>query len=263
MLPCCCDSSSQGSQVNFQPHNDRTAYDYAHAGGSVPAAGGPEASEPFAASLPEPPTYEAGDEAGVPLPPVPASDAESPPAKGEVEKPEDRAAPVPPTPQDGAVGPASDQPPANTGRSQPSANGMDKEKMRLQDLVKDFAKRAMIGVSCGLVDLDSGSVRQATYLVDRQLQKLIVKIDEQGEAPAAEETRHIGSISEVFVRTAGVEKLTPQAAAALDDASKDKLVLMTFASGSLCLIENTAEEATSFAVCMRVLHVYCKQKGLS
>lgn len=146
---------------------------------------------------------------------------------------------------------------------------MGEEKLKLQDLVKSFAKRAMKGVSCSLVDMDTGAARPATYFVDRFLQQFTLTMDEHGELPATEETQRVGEVSEIFVRKAGVETLKPEAAAALDDESKERVVVIAFGGacvdarrGWSCLLVGTVEDATSFAVCMRALHLYCKQKGI-
>merc|ERR1711908_190129 len=50
------------------------------------------------------------------------------------------------------------------------------EKARLQELVKDFARRAVVGVECIAVDINTGESAAARYSVDRRLQQLILGV---------------------------------------------------------------------------------------
>merc|ERR1711865_729805 len=97
------------------------------------------------------------------------------------------------------------------------------------------------------------------YSVDRQLREFYVKADESGGLPVVDVEYKMHMMSEVLTLDAGVAMLTPEAAEALDASSKDRLTVIPHSNGLICLTLNSVDDASSFAVCMKVLQVYCKQ----
>merc|ERR1712046_497419 len=59
-------------------------------------------------------------------------------------------------------------------------SGIEKaqEKARLQELVKDFARRAVHGIECQLVAMKTGQVSPAMYYVDKRLRTLRITPDD-------------------------------------------------------------------------------------
>jgi len=139
----------------------------------------------------------------------------------------------------------------------PQPSGVEREKARLQDLVKAFVKRAVKGITCSMVRAD-GATRPATYYVDRRLRELTVKAAEQGDLPALDSTFPIGSVT-VLQNQAALRALPSTASAQLSDMVSTLLAIVVD-DQSVFLAEGSNEDADNFAVCMRVLRVYCRQQ---
>merc|ERR1719352_1902398 len=67
------------------------------------------------------------------------------------------------------------------------------EKLRLQELVKSFAKRAVKGLDCELVIPETGSIEPARYFIEKDLKRFCVKA--QGRP---DESYPISQISDII-----------------------------------------------------------------
>eukprot|EP00413_Alexandrium_margalefii_P021272 CAMPEP_0204551508 /NCGR_PEP_ID=MMETSP0661-20131031/25932_1 /ASSEMBLY_ACC=CAM_ASM_000606 /TAXON_ID=109239 /ORGANISM="Alexandrium margalefi, Strain AMGDE01CS-322" /LENGTH=192 /DNA_ID=CAMNT_0051558503 /DNA_START=39 /DNA_END=617 /DNA_ORIENTATION=- len=149
------------------------------------------------------------------------------------------------------------------------------EKSRLQDFVKDFAKCAVRGVQCEVIDAGSGAVLPAAYYVDPLLQRLkLTKLrrSEAGgndEAPLQElELADIQEIQDLEAARPQRElwaRAAPEAVrrATEGDGMADRLVVI--ASGqraqTVFLLEGSAVDRDRFIMCTKILRLYAQTHG--
>mmetsp|Transcript_2188 Transcript_2188/g.4437 ORF Transcript_2188/g.4437 Transcript_2188/m.4437 type:complete len:189 (-) Transcript_2188:296-862(-) len=130
------------------------------------------------------------------------------------------------------------------------------EKARLQELVKGFAKRAVHGVACHLVDVATGRVVPATFEVDRQLKRLRV-VPKDPDMPVL--SNSISRVREAFSVEAGESTVPPAVRAALVEEQRRRLVLISFEDmPMLCILEASVAERDRLVTCMKILRLYAQ-----
>uniref|UniRef100_A0A7S2CNE5 Uncharacterized protein n=1 Tax=Alexandrium andersonii TaxID=327968 RepID=A0A7S2CNE5_9DINO len=130
------------------------------------------------------------------------------------------------------------------------------EKARLQELVKGFAKRAVHGVACHLVDVATGRVVPATFEVDRQLKRLRV-VPKDPDMPVF--SNSISRVREAFSIEAGEAAVPPAVRAALVEEQRRRLVLISFEDMPMvCILEASAAERDRLVTCMKILRLYAQ-----
>lgn len=137
----------------------------------------------------------------------------------------------------------------------------DREKRRLQELVKKFTKDAVKGVACQLVQLEDGLKREAMYGIDRSLQHFTLEEHETG--------RHlkwpIANIVDVY-RSEESDLVRSRKETSLTGLSRDDLgrcVLLEYDTGRVgeqreftLLLEGSVRQKERFFTCMKILKLY-------
>lgn len=131
------------------------------------------------------------------------------------------------------------------------------EKARLQEMVQEFTRRAVVGESCDLVDPATGVLSVARFRLEG-LERLVVSY------ATTEETCELRDIVELLgVETDG-EQLFPRHV--LEAAGHDGLARLCgvrHAHGCFYILLRTEEARTTFHTCMRVLKLYVLQDASS
>lgn len=150
--------------------------------------------------------------------------------------------------------------PPSSQRSVSSLSPEEKarEKARLQELVKSFAKRAVQGITCTLVT-DSGALRPAKYHIDKRLQKLMIKVEDQ-DPPDFSRTCPLAQITEIY-RPEDGEHFFPKTVQDLNDDQKKRLLMISYtgersASERFLFLENDTFDRERFLTCMKILRFY-------
>jgi len=129
-----------------------------------------------------------------------------------------------------------------------------KEKARLQELVKGFAKRAVHGVACQIVDVATGRINPAAYEIDRQLRRLRV-VPKDPDVPIR--AHNISRIRDSFSIEAGEASVPPAVRSALVEEQQRRLVLISFEDAPmLCLLEASIAERERFVTCLKILRLF-------
>mmetsp|Transcript_43365 Transcript_43365/g.68656 ORF Transcript_43365/g.68656 Transcript_43365/m.68656 type:complete len:195 (+) Transcript_43365:83-667(+) len=135
-----------------------------------------------------------------------------------------------------------------------------REKARLQDLVKSFAKRAVNGIKCELIYNDSGVAVPAKYFIDRRLQSLkIIPADSMN----AEVEGDLECIREAYDFQAGSHLVPTAVKQGLRLEQKKRFVLISFVdkSSDICLLESSSTEREQCVMCMKILRLYSQTGG--
>jgi len=155
--------------------------------------------------------------------------------------------------------------------SQISGNGLP-EKQMVQEFVKDFARCAVRGVQCDLVDESSGSVIKGSYYIDVAMQRLTFK---QGrpEATAQGPYREIemSRIHDVYDLEAGEslvllgKGVVPEVVvrSVSHDCARDRLAIIALEDGlaPVCLLESSSVDRDRFIMCVKILKLYAQTYG--
>eukprot|EP00930_Biecheleria_cincta_P058203 TRINITY_DN44055_c0_g1_i1.p1 TRINITY_DN44055_c0_g1~~TRINITY_DN44055_c0_g1_i1.p1 ORF type:complete len:191 (-),score=45.19 TRINITY_DN44055_c0_g1_i1:49-621(-) len=146
----------------------------------------------------------------------------------------------------------------NSADSQP-------EKARLQEFVKDFAKCAIRGSFCEVVDPKSGDVFAASYFLDTDLRRLCLRHAAPLEKTFAElELLQVKDIQDADAAKA----LLPESvlkALSRGEGSREKLAVVSFldSSPSAFVLEGSAVDRDRFIMCLKVLRLYAQTHGAS
>lgn len=133
------------------------------------------------------------------------------------------------------------------------------EKVRLQNLVKEFSRKAVLGIRCGFVNPATGQVALATYRLDKILQKFVVSVD----GAAEELTCDLRQITDIqTVETGGESCLPPKAQVVLSADVKARLLVLSCKGkpGNMCILEGSRSEQDTFMTCMKILRLYTLQR---
>uniref|UniRef100_A0A7S1FFU4 Uncharacterized protein n=1 Tax=Noctiluca scintillans TaxID=2966 RepID=A0A7S1FFU4_NOCSC len=134
------------------------------------------------------------------------------------------------------------------------------EKARLQELVKEFAKRAVRGVPCTLVEADNGRMYPASYHVDQWLKKLTFKPDNLGDRRRVVD---MTQIQEIFDYEGATSMFLLSGAIALGVEDRDRLLVIKFSDNtpSVFLLEASSAERDRFIMCMKILRIFAQTDG--
>lgn len=160
---------------------------------------------------------------------------------------------------------------AAKGQSEKQASGSTSsqdismpERSRLQDFVKDFAKCAVRGVPCEVIDNSTGSVFAAAYFIDPTLQMLQLK---RSEASYREiKLADIGEIQDFEASRASGELASPgvpeAVRRALDGGNRLAERLLVIHSGPrvepVFLLEGSSVDRDRFIMCAKILRLYAQ-----
>ncbi|KEP63294.1 UNVERIFIED_CONTAM: hypothetical protein HHA_297130 [Hammondia hammondi] len=139
-----------------------------------------------------------------------------------------------------------------------------KEKERLQALVKAFAKAAVAGASCFFIDVSSQQKIPATYILDKSLKMFTVAF-----SSGVEHSFSLSSLQDVYsyedlLHSDSTASLAQEPGIAnLSDSDKRKLIMLEYLDAShrrlnrLFLMETGEDEMRDrFLTCMRILKLY-------
>eukprot|EP00922_Rhytidocystis_sp_ex-Travisia-forbesii_P055949 GHVS01082827.1.p1 GENE.GHVS01082827.1~~GHVS01082827.1.p1 ORF type:complete len:230 (-),score=44.03 GHVS01082827.1:205-894(-) len=143
----------------------------------------------------------------------------------------------------------------------------EREKARLQALVKHFAKAAVGGVSCKVLELSSGNQTNARYVFDKALTTFTVSVDS-----GLDTVLPMSSLQEVYsyedlAHSANTEFLTREpVVASLTFDQKARLVVLEYLEPldrsylkRLFVLEQSGEAESAkdrFVTCMKILRLY-------
>jgi len=132
-----------------------------------------------------------------------------------------------------------------------------REKDRLQELVKSFAKRALQGIPCTFVDSSTGQCHDTVYKVGKKLETLIISPPSGTSIP--EIACSIATIDEIYgyKEGGGEVEFPPAVISALSSEQSQRALMVCHASGSFCFLESSTDSRESFLTCMRILRLYC------
>eukprot|EP00928_Gymnodinium_smaydae_P041830 TRINITY_DN28263_c0_g2_i1.p2 TRINITY_DN28263_c0_g2~~TRINITY_DN28263_c0_g2_i1.p2 ORF type:complete len:249 (+),score=64.48 TRINITY_DN28263_c0_g2_i1:152-898(+) len=150
----------------------------------------------------------------------------------------------------------------------PTASSRDGEA-QLQEFVKDFAKCAVRGQPCEVLDASSGEVAQVRYLLDPSLLKLTLlpRLAANGTASGMMKERQlqIANIAEIqsmdLPGDALAGCLSEAAASALNmGAARERAlaILMDDGSPPLFLLEGSGVDRDRFVMCVKILRIYAR-----
>lgn len=131
------------------------------------------------------------------------------------------------------------------------------EKARLQELVKSFAKRAVQGIRCTAVDVNTGECVAAKYSVDRKLQQLILSVIGQSD-----EVCYLAQIAEIYRIDDGDEFLPKPILSRLSQADQERMLYIVHGpqqEKQLCILENDIDDRERFVTCVKILRLYSQQ----
>lgn len=155
----------------------------------------------------------------------------------------------------------AEEPPLSQ-RSQSSLTPEEKaaEKARLQDLVKTFAKNAVQGVACQLLEEQTGRMVAAKYNIDKQLKKMTVKSTEEGVS--LQHVVPLACIQEIY-RIEDGEGSFPKTAQNVNPPDLDRILMCLYTpdertqqSQRLCFFEASPMDKERFLTCMKILRLY-------
>mmetsp|Transcript_41068 Transcript_41068/g.116263 ORF Transcript_41068/g.116263 Transcript_41068/m.116263 type:complete len:202 (-) Transcript_41068:135-740(-) len=177
-------------------------------------------------------------------------------------------------PRDAAKGAgerSGDPPPgaaATSASAGASSGGVPPEKSRLQEFVKDFAKCAVRGIPCDVIDSERGSVFTANYFIDPALQRLSLRKCNAGgtsEAPLYRDL-DISTIQDIFdIDSATASGRLPEGVrnAVRGDGQKERLAVISFEdhTPAAFLLEGSPVDRDRFIMCVKILRLYAQTHG--
>mmetsp|Transcript_41484 Transcript_41484/g.72868 ORF Transcript_41484/g.72868 Transcript_41484/m.72868 type:complete len:202 (-) Transcript_41484:96-701(-) len=131
------------------------------------------------------------------------------------------------------------------------------EKARLQELVKGFAKRAVHGIECQLLDDEVGEAFPAKFFVDRSLRKVRItpRVPDRPEIII-----ELSQIRETLDMEAG-NAVIPRAihrSLSEDERRRTVIVNVDGPQPPICILEAGPAERERFIMCMKILQLYAQ-----
>jgi len=162
---------------------------------------------------------------------------------------------------------SSEESPAASHQKGFSAEDASEEKARLQTLVGSFAKRAVQGCSCMLMqesDVCGHTACEpvpAKYKLDAKLEVLTIS----SASGANLLSLPIASIQDIYSHAGdGPQAFPPKALATVTSEQKELLLMVVCKDGAACktvLMESSSKSLETFLECMRVLVVYARARS--
>jgi hypothetical protein len=142
----------------------------------------------------------------------------------------------------------------------PTPKEQEIRKAQLQEVVKAFVLRALTGVKCHVLDVQTEAMRQAVYMIESSLHKLLVQVD--GHLHWSADLRSPLKV-QLAVGNPGNESarnsdfLKAPALAALDRETRERLVVIEDHDGrSFFLLEQSSRRAEDFRLAVGILSMY-------
>mmetsp|Transcript_92714 Transcript_92714/g.276505 ORF Transcript_92714/g.276505 Transcript_92714/m.276505 type:complete len:195 (-) Transcript_92714:143-727(-) len=139
------------------------------------------------------------------------------------------------------------------------------EKSRLREFVKDFAKCAVRGVKCEVVDAQMGTSFSAAYFVDPPLQHLSLRQSETSETNYREvELARIQDVHDLEAAKAARQlnsSLLPDAVVrCCGDDLRDRLLVIAFDDQTppVFILEGSSVDRDRFIMCVKILKLYAQ-----
>jgi len=136
------------------------------------------------------------------------------------------------------------------------------EKARLQQLVNNFAKKAVRGCPCVYIKESTGERVTTQYRIDKSLEYLIVVSNQ--DTSRAEVTCPIASIQDIYSLVEDGEGCFPAEVVSKLSAEDQKMLLMVvYRNGQskmfrFCLLEESPDTRDTFLECLRILCIYAQ-----
>eukprot|EP00929_Paragymnodinium_shiwhaense_P059061 TRINITY_DN29566_c0_g1_i2.p1 TRINITY_DN29566_c0_g1~~TRINITY_DN29566_c0_g1_i2.p1 ORF type:complete len:234 (+),score=51.95 TRINITY_DN29566_c0_g1_i2:84-785(+) len=140
----------------------------------------------------------------------------------------------------------------------------EQEKVRLQQLVNDFARKAVKGCPCTYIRERSGERIPALYLIDKRLERLTVCKAEDQASP--EVSCSIANIQDIYtLEEDGGDCFPSEVQAALTREEPPMLLMVVYQQQNqlfrFSLLEESRESRDAFLECLRVLCIYAQSAG--
>eukprot|EP00929_Paragymnodinium_shiwhaense_P118569 TRINITY_DN90483_c0_g1_i1.p1 TRINITY_DN90483_c0_g1~~TRINITY_DN90483_c0_g1_i1.p1 ORF type:complete len:234 (-),score=45.22 TRINITY_DN90483_c0_g1_i1:89-790(-) len=148
------------------------------------------------------------------------------------------------------------------------------QKFRLQEFVKDFAKCAVRGVKCHVLDGHTGEVITVSYGIDPDLRRLTLRrlpVKSELDTPYAElELSHIKDVHDfdaafALGKVTSAEHLPEVVSSKVDtvDLKERFIMILPEAAGSsmdgpLFIMEASSVDRDRFIMCMKILRLYAQ-----
>eukprot|EP00440_Ansanella_granifera_P027225 gb/GFBE01029572.1/.p1 GENE.gb/GFBE01029572.1/~~gb/GFBE01029572.1/.p1 ORF type:complete len:190 (+),score=38.47 gb/GFBE01029572.1/:1-570(+) len=137
------------------------------------------------------------------------------------------------------------------------------EKSRLQEFVKDFAKCAVRGCPCEVINPHSGEVFSAAYFIDPQLQRLSLKRSQPPETTF----RELSMLQIKDVLDAGsAGSQFPEAVVNTMNRPgiQERIVVVSFmdSSPNAYILEGSQVDRDRFIMCLKILRLYAQTHGV-
>eukprot|EP00435_Cladocopium_sp_Y103_P016344 s2917_g4.t1 len=131
--------------------------------------------------------------------------------------------------------------------------GVAPERARLQEFVKDFAKCAIRGVPCHVVNPQTGHASGASYFLDPKISRLVFKRSQTPETVIA--NIQMENIKDVLVDSGVSEKV-------ISKHDVNRLAILTFQNGdpSVFILEGSQVDRDRFALCVKILRLYAQMQ---
>jgi len=131
------------------------------------------------------------------------------------------------------------------------------KKERLQELTKNFAQQAMLGVPCTYVDSNTGIRHDATYQVSNPLD--LLQVSSSASSQFAKVGCRVAEIKAIEVYHADQQQVFPgPVLKSLQDDEQNRLLMVVHSEGSFCFLEASSEARSDFLTCMHVLRLFRK-----
>jgi len=141
------------------------------------------------------------------------------------------------------------------------------EKVRLQQRVNDFAKRALKGCPCILFKGSPAERYESQYCIDKNLDHLIVL--SPTDMNAAEINCPIGDIQDIYsIVEDGPACFPPEVIAGVATQSEmERLLMVVYHNAGkknlvrFCIVEESCDSRDAFLECLRILCIYAQSTG--
>jgi len=141
--------------------------------------------------------------------------------------------------------------------SKPTPKEQEIRKAQLQEVVKSFVLRALAGVTCHVLDVQTEAVRQAKYCIESTLHKLLVQVDGHLHWSADLTSPLKVQLAMGNPGSDNSEFLQTPALAALDRETRERLVVIEDRDGRrFFLLEQTSRQAEDFRLAVGILSMY-------
>eukprot|EP00927_Polykrikos_kofoidii_P084709 TRINITY_DN9010_c0_g1_i2.p2 TRINITY_DN9010_c0_g1~~TRINITY_DN9010_c0_g1_i2.p2 ORF type:complete len:202 (-),score=43.27 TRINITY_DN9010_c0_g1_i2:38-643(-) len=160
-------------------------------------------------------------------------------------------------------------------QSRGEKSSLPNDRPRVQEFVTDFAKCAVRGVPCEVVDTDSGTVFPAAYSIDPPMQKLTLRRGtvEQGLARKPFREFELSRVEDIFDFRSADTLSAPSGRPAVPevvrrtigtDVLRERLFVVVLKDelSPVLVLESSSVDRDRFIMCVKVLRLYAQTVGL-